>query len=100
MELTLLAAESVLLLPSLTRMVRPMEDEGLIARSTPSQDRRKVVVDITETGRQLIRTHLTASNAIFARLEAEFGAERLDQLLDLLEDLQAVDMRGHTGADY
>lgn len=94
MELTLLAAESVLLLPSLTRMVRPMEEEGLIQRSTPAEDRRKVVVAITEAGRQLIRTHLAESNAIFARLEAEFGAERLEVLLDLLEELQEMDLRG------
>jgi homoprotocatechuate degradation regulator HpaR len=97
MELTVLAAASVLMLPSLTRMVRPLEEEGLILRSTPSEDRRKVVVGITEAGRQLIRTHLAESNAIFAKLEAEFGAAKLAQLLDLLEELQAMDLRGQPG---
>lgn len=99
MELTVLSAASVLMLPSLTRMVRPMEEEGLIARSTPSEDRRKVVVGITEAGRHLIRTHLAASNAIFARLEDEFGAAKLDKLLDLLEELQAMDLRRQQGGD-
>jgi homoprotocatechuate degradation regulator HpaR len=97
MELTALASASVLMLPSLTRMVRPMEDEGLIQRSTPSEDRRKVVVGITDAGRDLIRSHMATSNAIFARLEAEFGAAQLEQLLDLLEALQALDLREPSG---
>jgi homoprotocatechuate degradation regulator HpaR len=99
MELTGLAGALFLMLPSLTRMVRPMGEEGLIVRSTPFEDRRKGVAGITETGRHLIRTHLAASNAIFARLEAEFGAEKLEQLLDLLEELQAMDLRGQPAGD-
>lgn len=99
MELTGLAAASVLMLPSLTRMVRPMGKEVLIVRSTPFEDRRKIVAGITETGRHLIRTHLAASNPIFARLEAEFGAEKLEQLLHFLEELQAMDLRGQPGGD-
>lgn len=93
LELTHLAHEACLLLSSLTRMVRPMEDEGLISRSTPESDRRKVVVAITDKGRDLIRDHMAHSNAIFARIEAEFGKERLEKLLDLLDDLQRLDLR-------
>ena len=36
--------------------------------------------------------------AILGRIEAEFGRDRLEQLLDLLEDLQKLDLRGN-GAD-
>lgn len=93
MELTLLAAEACLLLPSLTRMIRPMEDEGLVTRATPESDRRKAVITITAAGRQLIRAHSGESAAILARIEAEFGRDRLDTLLNLLEDLQALDLR-------
>lgn len=94
LELTLLAHEACLLLPSLTRMVRPMEDEGLIRRTTPAGDRRKVVVAITAAGEQLVASHSAESAAIFARIEAGFGHDRLDELLDLLEDLQRLDLRG------
>ncbi len=37
-----------------------MEDEGLIARTTPPQDRRKTVVTITTAGEALIRAHSAA----------------------------------------
>lgn len=93
LELSVLAREACLLLSSLTRMVRPMEEEGLISRHTPERDRRKVVVAITDKGRALIREHMAHSNAIFARIEAEFGRDRLETLLDLLDDLRALDLR-------
>ena len=92
LELSVLADQACLLLPSLTRMVRPLQDEGLITRSIPALDRRKVVVSITDSGRGLIRDHLGASNAIFARIEDRFGAARLAELLDLLDDLRRLDM--------
>lgn len=93
LELSQVAAEACLLLSSLTRMVRPMVGEGLIAASTPAADRRKTVIAITTTGEELVRAHAGASQAIFDRIENQYGAERLEQLLDLLEDLQALDLR-------
>jgi hypothetical protein len=40
----------------------------------------------------LIVAHLAESNAIFARLERDFGHEKLEELLDLLDELQALDL--------
>ncbi|PLL12154.1 homoprotocatechuate degradation operon regulator HpaR [Tabrizicola sp. TH137] len=93
LELSQVAEAACLLLSSLTRMVRPMEEEGLIARHTPPEDRRKTVIRITEAGEALIHRHAAESAAIFARIEAEFGAARLEALLDLLESLQKIDPR-------
>lgn len=94
LELSQVATEACLLLSSLTRMVRPMEEEGLIARRTPPEDRRKTIIAITPAGEALVRAHSAESAALFARIEQEFGAERLELLLDLLGDLQALDLRG------
>lgn len=93
MELSPLAEEACLLLPSLTRMIPPMEAEGLVTRHTPPEDRRRTVVQITEAGVALIHRHAAESAAIFARIEADFGAARLEQLLDFLEALQKIDPR-------
>ena len=93
LELGQVAAEACLLLPSLTRMVPPMVTEGLIARHTPPQDRRKVILTITATGEALIRTHAAQSTAILTRIEAQYGKEQLGHLLDMLEALQALDLR-------
>ena len=94
LELSQVAAEAVLLLSSLTRMVGPMVDEGLITRATPPEDRRKTVVAITPAGLALVNAHAGQSAAILGRIEAEIGHDRLEQLLDLLEDLQKLDLRG------
>jgi homoprotocatechuate degradation regulator HpaR len=93
LELSQVAAEACLLLSSLTRMIRPMQDEGLITRHTPAEDRRKTVIAITEAGTALIHRHAAESRSIFDRIETEFGRERLDALLDLLEDLKKIDLR-------
>lgn len=93
MDLTPLAEEASLLLPSLHRMIRPMQEEGLIVRSDAPGDRRKVVVAVTPKGEALIQAHSGESARVFARIEEGFGRERLETLLDLLEDLQKLDIR-------
>lgn len=87
MEQTALATRACLLLPSLTRMLRAMESEGLLTRASDERDGRKSIVSITEKGRNVINDHAASSRAIFAELEMRFGADKLEQLLDLLEDL-------------
>lgn len=91
-ELTQVAKDACLLLPSLTRIIRAMEDEGLVTRTADAADRRKAIAAITEAGRGLILAHMTESNAIFARLERDFGHQKLETLLDLLDELQALDL--------
>ena len=91
-ELTQVAKDACLLLPSLTRIIRAMEEEGLATRATDPEDRRKTIATITDAGRALIVAHMAESNAIFARLERDFGHEKLEELLDLLGELQALDL--------
>ena len=91
-ELTLVAKDACLLLPSLTRIIRAMEEEGLATRAIDPSDRRKSIAQITKAGRALIAAHMAESNAIFARLERDFGQTKLEQLLDLLDELQTLDL--------
>ncbi|MGQ0565141.1 MAG: homoprotocatechuate degradation operon regulator HpaR [Gemmobacter sp.] len=93
LDLGQVASEACLLLSSLTRMVQPMVKEGLIARHVPPEDRRRVVLTITPAGEALVHAHAAQSAAIFARIEAAFGAYRMERLLDLLEALQVLDLR-------
>jgi len=93
-ELTQLADEACLLLPSLTRIAKAMEEDGLISRTTPADDRRKTIATITPSGEALIRAHSAKSAQIFARIERDFGAKRLEDLLDMLEALQALPREG------
>jgi homoprotocatechuate degradation regulator HpaR len=87
MEQTALAKAACLLLPSLTRMLRAMEEEGLLTRAVDDVDRRKSIVRITDAGRKVLHDHAKTSAAIAKDLEDRFGPEKLEQLLDLLEEL-------------
>lgn len=91
MEQTALAKRACLLLSSLTRILKTMEAEGLLIRTADTADRRKSIVSVTEKGRGLIHTHLPQAEAIFQKLQARYGAERMEELLDLLEELHGVE---------
>ncbi len=93
MEQTALAQASCLLLPSLTRMLRAMEGEGLLTRASDPTDGRKSIVTVTDKGRQILQDHAGDAAALFADFEDRFGKARMEELLDMLEDLVALDMQ-------
>jgi homoprotocatechuate degradation regulator HpaR len=92
MEQKAIAAEACLLLPSLTRILQHMEQDGWVSRANDPQDRRRTIGTATETGANLIEAHADQSNAILKRLEQQYGRDKLDDLLDLLEDLRQVEL--------
>ncbi|MEM5492920.1 homoprotocatechuate degradation operon regulator HpaR [Hoeflea sp. AS16] len=92
MEQTAIAQAACLQLPSLTRILRSMENDGLVARKTDESDRRRTLVSVTPAGKALIARHRERNANIFSTVEAEFGREKLDLLLDLLDELQQIRM--------
>jgi homoprotocatechuate degradation regulator HpaR len=92
-EQTVIATRACLLLPSLTRLMHAMETDGLLTREASTTDRRKSIVSITDKGRALIDEHSPESIALFAKIKDQFGAQKLEDLLDLLEELQRLDLR-------
>lgn len=92
MEQTAIAQAACLQLPSLTRILRSMESDGLVGRKTDEADRRRTLVSVTAAGKALIARHRQRNAQIFATVEAEFGREKLDLLLDLLDELQQIRM--------
>ncbi|MCC6001957.1 MAG: homoprotocatechuate degradation operon regulator HpaR [Pararhodobacter sp.] len=92
MDQSLLAREACLQLPSLTRILRTMDEQGLIARAVDPADRRRSIVSISDEGRAVIARHAAASRALFAQLEASYGSKRLEHLLDLLAALDTIDL--------
>lgn len=89
-EQSTIANEACLLLPSLTRILRTMETEGQITRCQDSEDKRRTMVTITDQGRRILEDNLVTSLEISRNIEEQMGPEKLNHLLDLLEELQAV----------
>ena len=88
---TEIADRSCLLMPSLTRILQTLTAKGLITREAHPTDRRRQLVSISAAGRQLIADNLKESQRLNAWLRESFGADKLDALLDLLNELDALD---------
>lgn len=74
--------------PSLTRILRALEARGLIEPVVTHRDARRKVVTLTPAGRTLFERMVPESERIYRRLEEEFGPERLELLLSLLQELR------------
>lgn len=83
-DVTALAAAALLRLPSLTRILRELEQRGLITREGDDDDGRRIIVSITPQGRHLADETTGATLALLDRYAAEFGVERLRALIDEL----------------
>jgi homoprotocatechuate degradation regulator HpaR len=88
-----IAQQACLLLPSLTRILRAMEADGLVSRGADRTDRRRSIVTIQPAGRAILEERGAQAAALVTDLRARYGDAKFEQLLDLLEDLQAVDIK-------
>ena len=84
------AARANILAPSLTRMIRTMEDKGLIIRGRDETDARRVMLSIAPAGLAVIHEASPESRRIYAGIVATYGPERMAQLVDLLNALSAL----------
>lgn len=72
---------------TLVRTLSPLLDRGLV-RDTAETGRRARQLELTEAGRDLIRQGMDAWKAAQAEVERRIGRDRLEILMDLLEQLE------------
>jgi homoprotocatechuate degradation regulator HpaR len=84
------AERAHILAPSLTRMIRAMAERGLILKARDEGDGRRVMLEIAPAGMDLLRRVSPDSARIYAGLEARFGKERIEELIDLLDELSKL----------
>lgn len=88
---TTIAKRAVLLLPSLTRILQKLEEKGHVSRRPDAHDRRRQVIEITDTGRYIIDSNMDTSRRILTDLRLRLGEERHEALIDLLGALTDLD---------
>lgn len=89
---TEIADQACLLLPSLTRILQKLDEKGLISRQRDTVDRRRQVIRITAAGEKIIDENIDASIAIVERTREKMGDARYEALLDLLNELDAIEL--------
>ncbi len=87
---TQLAERSALLMPSLTRILKTLEERGDVERGADSNDGRRSVVSATAQARATIAQAAASTETAYADIERQFGAEKMATLLELLEELARI----------
>jgi len=88
LEVTELAEATFLLAPSLSRILPDLEKRELVSRRQVDTDLRRSIVSIEPKGLKLIAAHAPFSEEMYAEIAQRFGAERIEQLIGLLQELQ------------
>ena len=76
-----------ILAPSLTRILKIIEERGLVTRGIDQTDRRRLLLSITPKGVELLALLTHEASSGYAEFVEQFGAERIELLLDMLADL-------------
>ncbi|MDZ5431368.1 homoprotocatechuate degradation operon regulator HpaR [Pseudomonas fluorescens] len=90
MESYQLAEQACILKPSMTGVLARMETAGITSRRKSPQDQRRVFVHLTEKGQQCFVAMSDGMESNYQRIQEQYGAEKLQQLLTLLNDLKQI----------
>lgn len=90
LDATEVADRACVLAPSLTRIIKALEDRALITRERDASDGRRAMLAIAPAGVALLREVTPESRAIYADLEARYGAKQIERLLDMLDELANI----------
>jgi len=85
-----LAELACILKPSMTGVLGRLERDGLVRRQKAAQDQRRVFVSLTEGGEACFASMKEGMEANYQRIQAQFGEEKLQQLMGLLNDLKRI----------
>jgi len=93
-EVTRLAEATFLLAPSLSRILKDLEDRGVIRRRVSDTDQRFGLVSLSEIGHELIDRVGVHSESIYRELTRRVGEARLADLMNLLREVEAIAAEG------
>ena len=84
-----LAIKSFLLSPSLTRILKYLENEKIIIRSEDINDLRRSVFSLSKKGEQVILDITPETENLYQEIESLFGVDKFKQIFTLLKEFSA-----------
>jgi len=87
MEPTALADKTMLLMPSLTRILKSLEERNLVKRFAVENDNRRKLIRLAAKGRNLYSKMAPLSEAEYKKIEAQIGEKKLAELYELLASI-------------
>jgi len=82
-----LAQSSCVLAPSLTRIIKNLEEKTMLTRRADGKDGRRVLLQILPIGAQLIESVTPEVQVVYQGLNDKYGTQKMSDLLDLLHDV-------------
>lgn len=87
LEVTALAEKTLLLMPSLTRILKTLEEQKLVNKTAVEGDNRRKLIRLAERGRDLYKKMAPLSEAEYKKIEAQLGSKKLTELYKLLSSI-------------
>ncbi|MDD9889921.1 MAG: homoprotocatechuate degradation operon regulator HpaR [Gammaproteobacteria bacterium] len=84
-----LSQQSMILPPSLTRILKNLEEEGLVKRDRDKEDQRKVLISLSAKGQRKFQQVVPDSEKIYRSIERKVGKKALNDLLKQLVALNS-----------
>ncbi len=89
-DATGLAEIGLLHAPSVTRILKDLEERKLVVRELDENDRRRSVVALTPEGREVVKVISRQVVQIMREYSDRFGAQRLERLVNEMRALSAA----------
>lgn len=85
LEITALAHQCIILMPSLTRILKALEEKGLVKRFAVENDQRRTLIRLSRKGVALFEKVAPLSEAAYQEISSEVGPDKLGELYALLD---------------
>lgn len=82
-----LARTVAIRMPSISRILKSLEKNGLVIKSRSEEDKRLVDVKITAQGREIFQQMAPHSELVYRRIQETMGQEGYRELMNRLDDL-------------
>lgn len=89
LDVATLASRCVLMQPSVSRLIKGLQDRGLVETLAGTDARRRVLA-LTPEGGRLFERIAVISEAVYRDIEAVYGREDLARLVEMLVRLREV----------
>lgn len=90
MESYRLAELACILKPSMTGVLTRLERDGIVSRRKSPSDQRRVHINLTEKGHECFLSMSDGMESNYRCIQEQFGEEKLQQLLGLLNELKQI----------
>jgi len=77
----------MLLMPSLTRILKSLEEQKLVKRFAVEGDNRRKLIQLAQRGRDVYTKMAPLSEAEYKKIEDRIGRDKLEVLYALLDEI-------------